>query len=71
MRLAKNYVPSDKAVNIKFRCMMKGGALPPFFVTNGLKPAVTPFANDPSLVPIGNDVGKWLGKIWQRETKTN
>ena len=30
MRLVKNFVPSDKAVNIELKCMMKGGVLPPF-----------------------------------------
>ena len=40
MLLAKNFLPSEKTVNINFKFTIKGRALPPFVVKNDPKPAI-------------------------------
>ena len=40
MLLAKNFLPSDKTVNINLELTTKGGALPPFVVKNDPQPAI-------------------------------
>jgi hypothetical protein len=40
MLLAKNFLPSDRTVNINFKFTIKGGALPPSIVKNDPKPAI-------------------------------
>ena len=67
MLSAKNFLPSDKTLNIRLKCMKKGSALPHFFEENGAKPAKNYFSNDPAFAPMVNDFGNWAGAIWQWE----
>ena len=40
MPLAKNFLPSDKTVNINLEFTIKGGALAPFILKNDPKPDI-------------------------------
>ena len=47
MPLAKNFAPNNKPVDIELKCIIKGGALPPFFVKANPDQAFIQFANNP------------------------
>ena len=47
MPLAKNFAPNNKTVDIELKCIIKGGALPPFFVKANSDELYVSFANNP------------------------
>jgi len=63
MPLAKNFAPNNKPVDIELKCIIKGGALPPFFVKANPDQAFIQFANNPDFAAAGNDVGTRAGAI--------
>ena len=63
MPLAKNFAPNNKTVGIELKCIIKGGALPPFFVKANPDQTFIQFANNPDFAPAGNDVGTRSGAI--------
>jgi hypothetical protein len=63
MPLAKNFAPNNKTVDIEMKCMIKGGALPPFFLKANPDQTFIQFANNPAFAPAGNDVGTRAGAI--------
>jgi hypothetical protein len=71
MLLAKNFLPSDKTVNINLEFTIKGGALSPSIVKNDPKPAINLVYHGLAFVSAGNDVDKQAGAIWRRKTSHN
>ena len=63
MPLAKNFAPNNKPVDIELKCIIKGGALPPFFVKANQDQVFIKFANNPDFAPAGNDFGTRAGAI--------
>ena len=71
MPLAKNFAPNNKTVGIELKCIIKGGALPPFFVKANPDQTFIQFANNPAFAPASNDVGTGAGAIKQGEMGHN
>ena len=63
MPLAKNFAPNNKTVNIELKCIIKGGALPPFFVKANPDKTFIQFVSNPAFAPADNYAGTRAGAI--------
>ena len=52
MLLAKKFLPSDRAVKMRLKPMIKGGGLPPFIAKNDTKPVINKLANGSASLPL-------------------
>jgi len=65
MPLAKNFAPNDKTVYIELKCMIKGGALPPFILKANLEQPFIQLANDLALPLPETMLARGAGVIQQ------
>ena len=65
MPLAKNFAPNNKTVYTELKCMIKGGALPPFILKENLEQPFIQLANDLALPLPETMLARGAGVIQQ------